>query len=57
MRGCGAITDHGRLANFAPEGTTESRAEVRRELGRLHRRPKLLAAFIRQAAIPIRLRS
>ena len=50
-------TKHGRLANFAPEDTTELRAEVVKELERLHRRPKLLASFIRQARIPIRLRT
>jgi transposase len=49
-------TKHGRLANFAPEDTAELRAELVRELARLHRRPKLLASFIRHAAIPIRLR-
>ena len=47
---------HGRLANFAPEDTAELRAELVRELERLHRRPKLLASFIRHAEIPIRLR-
>lgn len=47
---------HGRLANFAPEDTAELRAELTRELERLHRRPRLLAAFIRHARIPIRLR-
>jgi transposase len=47
---------HGRLANFAPEGTTELRAALTRELGRLSRRPDLLASFIRHAEIPIRLR-
>jgi transposase len=49
-------TKHGRLANFAPEDTIELRSELTRELERLHRQPKLLAAFIRHAAIPIRLR-
>jgi transposase len=47
---------HGRLANFAPQDTGELRAELVRELERLHRRPKLLASFIRHAAIPIQLR-
>jgi transposase len=46
---------HGRLANFAPEGTAELRAELVKELERLDRRPKLLASFIRRARIPIRL--
>jgi hypothetical protein len=32
------------------------RAALIAELGRLHRRSKLLASFIRHAAIPIRLR-
>ena len=49
-------TKHGRLANFAPEDTSELRAALVGELERLHRRPKLLASFIRHAAIPIRLR-
>jgi transposase len=47
---------HGRLANFTPEDTAELRAVLVKELVRLHRRPKLLASFIRHAAIPIRLR-
>jgi transposase len=47
---------HGRLANSAPEGTAELRAALTRELGRLSRRPDLLASFIRHAEIPIRLR-
>ncbi len=47
---------YGRLPNFAPEDTAELRAELVSELLRLGRRPKLLAAFIRQAGIPIRLR-
>ncbi len=46
---------HGRLANFAPEGTAELRAELIVELERLDRRPELLASFIRRARIPIRL--
>ena len=49
-------TKYGRLANFAPEDTDELRAALVEELGRLHRRPKLLASFIRHAAVPIRLR-
>lgn len=48
---------HGRLANFAPEDTAELRAELVKELERLHRRPKLLASFLRHARIPIRLRT
>jgi transposase len=47
---------HGRLANFAPEDTAALRAELVKELERLHRRPDLLASFIRHAEIPIRLR-
>jgi transposase len=47
---------YGRLANFAPEGTAELRAELVKELEWLDRRPKLLASFIRRARIPIRLR-
>ena len=49
-------TKHGRLANFTPEDTPELRAVLTEELERLHRRPDLLASFIRRAAIPIRLR-
>ena len=54
--GVWGYTEYGRLANFAPEDTAELRAALIEELGRLHRRPKLLASFIRHAAIPIRLR-
>jgi transposase len=50
-------TKHGRLANFAPQDTSELRAELVKEMERLHRRPKLLASFIRRARIPIRLRT
>jgi transposase len=49
-------TKHGRLANFAPEDTTELRSEMIREFVRLHESPELLAAFIRHAKIPVRLR-
>jgi transposase len=49
-------TKHGRLANFAPQDTTELRAELVKELERMDRTPKLLAACIRRARIPIRLR-
>jgi transposase len=49
-------TKHGRLANFTPEDTTALRAALVEELERLHRRPDLLASFIRHAEIPIRLR-
>jgi transposase len=54
--GVWGYTKYGRLANFAPEGTDELRATLVAEFGRLHRRPKLLASFIRHAAVPIRLR-
>ena len=47
---------HGRLANFAPGDTDELRSALVAELERLHRCPELLAAFIRHAGIPIRLR-
>jgi transposase len=50
-------TKHGRLANFTPEGAAELRAVLIEEFERLHRRPELLAAFIRHAEVPIRLRS
>ena len=49
-------TKHGRLANFTPEDTAELRSVLMAELERLHRRQDLLAAFIRHAKIPIRLR-
>jgi transposase len=49
-------TKHGRLANFAPENTAELRAALIEELGRLDRRPDLLASFIRHAEIPIKLK-
>jgi transposase len=49
-------TKYGRLANFTPEDTVELRAVLVEEFGRLHRRPELLAAFIRHAEVPIRLR-
>jgi transposase len=48
-------TKHGRLANFTPGGTAELREAVTAELTRLRRSPKLLAAFLRHAKIPIRL--
>jgi transposase len=47
---------YGRLANFTPEDTDELRRVLVEELERLHRRPKLLASFIRNAETPIRLR-
>jgi hypothetical protein len=46
---------HGRLANFTPEDTAELRSVLIEEFERLHRRPELLAAFIRHAKVPIRL--
>jgi transposase len=54
--GVWGYTKHGRLPNFAPVDTAELRVALLEELGRLHRRPKLLASFIRHAGIPIRLR-
>jgi transposase len=54
--GVWGYTKYGRLANFAPEDTDELRAALVDELERLHRRPRLLASFIRHAAVPIRLR-
>jgi transposase len=54
--GVWGYTKSGRLPNFAPEDTNELRAALVAELGRLHRRPRLLASFIRHAGIPIRLR-
>jgi transposase len=49
-------TKHGRLANFAAEDTAELRAVLVEEFERLHGRPDLLAAFIRHAKVPVRLR-
>lgn len=49
-------TKHGRLANFTPEDTAELRAVLDEEFGRIHGKPALLAAFIRHAEIPVRLR-
>ena len=49
-------TKHGRLANFAAEDTAELRAVLVEEFERLHGRPDLLAAFIRHAGVPVRLR-
>jgi transposase len=54
--GAWGYTKYGRLANFAPEDTAELRSALVGELERLDRRPKLLASFIRNAAVPIRLR-
>jgi hypothetical protein len=53
--GVWGYTKYGRLANFAPEDTAELRAALVGELERLDRCPKLLASFIRNAAVPIRL--
>jgi transposase len=49
-------TKHGRLANFAPEDTAELRGVLVDEFERIHRKPELLAAFIRYAKVPVRLR-
>jgi transposase len=49
-------TKHGRLANFAPEDTRELRRVLIEELDRLHSRPDLLAAFLKHAEVPIRVR-
>ena len=54
--GVGGHAKHGWLANFTPEDTAELRAALTEELRRIHRKPKLLAAFIRHAKVPIRLR-
>ena len=48
---------HGRLSNFTPDDTEELRYVLVEELDRVHRRPELLAAFIRHAMVPIRLRT
>ena len=44
----------GRLANFALEDTRERRRVMIQEFDRLHRRPDLLASFLRPARIPVR---
>jgi hypothetical protein len=49
-------TKRGRLANFTPEDTAELRAVFGEEFERIHLRPDLLAAFIRPAEVPVRLR-
>jgi transposase len=49
-------TKHGRLANFAPEDTAELRSVLVEEFERINRKPELLAAFIRHAEVPIRLK-
>jgi len=49
-------TKHARLANFAPEDTTELHREMIEEFDRLHGWPDFLAAFIRHARVPVRLR-
>lgn len=49
-------TEHGRLANFTPEDTAELRSVLIEEFRRLHRKPELLAAFIRHAGVRVRLR-
>jgi transposase len=48
-------TKHARLANFAPEDTRELRRVLIEEFDRLHRRPDLLAAFVKHARVPVRL--
>jgi len=49
-------TKHGRLSNFTPEDTAELRAKLIEEFGRIRAEPELLAAFIRHAKVPVRLR-
>ncbi len=48
-------TKHGRLAHFAPEDTVELRRVLIEAFDHLHRRPDLLAAFIKHARVPVRL--
>src|SRR4051794_33765131 len=45
-------TKQGRLANLTPQDTTELRRVWVEELGCIHRKPELLAAFIRHARVP-----
>ncbi len=49
-------TKHGRLANLTPEATAALRSVLIEEFSRLHRRPELLAAFLRHAGVRVRLR-
>lgn len=49
-------SEHGLPCNFTPEDVAELRSVRVEELERLHRRPRLLAAFSRHAEVPIRLR-
>src|SRR3954464_6667520 len=42
-----------RLSNFTPDDTDELRSVLVEELDRVHRKPELLAAFIRHARVPI----
>lgn len=44
----------GRLANFALEDTRERQRVMIQEFDRLHRRPDLLASFLRPARVPVR---
>ena len=48
---------HARLSNFTPDDVADLRATVAAELERLQGKPDLLAAFIRHAKVPIRLRT
>jgi transposase len=48
-------TKHARLANLAPEGTSELRRVLVEEFERLHGSPDLLAAFVKHARIPVRI--
>jgi hypothetical protein len=55
MRGVWGYTKYGRLANYCPKDTRELRSRLWDELIAQHRRPDLLASFIRHAGIPLRL--
>lgn len=44
---------YARMANFAPRDAAHLRARIRYELGRLKRRPDLLASFIEHAELPM----
>ena len=51
--GVWTYTKFGRLANFAPRGTTELRGRVGSELRRLRKRPDLLLSFIRHTGLDV----
>jgi transposase len=53
--GVWAYTKYGRLANYAPTNTTELRTKLTDELNHLRHRNDLLASFIQQTDLPLKL--